>query len=193
MVMPASVAVLVLVTLLVAPAAAAASIRVVTRSPTVDAAGVRRPYYVRASFEAPVLVGQSTTGYYHFPSQVMWLRGEGEFNDTLVMAVSTSFDTVKPCTANCSRLMRSTDGGRSWALGLTNPTHAALPRLSARDRGHIGAVQRPALHRHRPSVRRRTKEGAKRHCHCQSATAHTRVLCCVRVPTPHVPSVWALC
>ena len=76
-------------------------------------------------------MGQSTTGYYHFPSQVMWLRGEGEFNDTLVMAVSTSFDTVKPCTANCSRLMRSTDGGRSWALGLTNPTHAALPRLSA--------------------------------------------------------------
>ena len=76
-------------------------------------------------------MGQSTTGYYHFPAQVMWLRGEGEFNDTLVMAVSTSFDTVKPCTANCSRLMRSTDGGRSWALGLTNPTHAALPRLSA--------------------------------------------------------------
>ena len=83
--------------------------------------------YVRAHFEPPVLVGQSSSTYYHFPAQIMRLRGSGASSgsgssDSLVMAVSNSFDTAKPCTVNCSRLMQSSDQGRSWAVGLLDPT-----------------------------------------------------------------------
>jgi hypothetical protein len=99
------------------------------------------PLYVRASFEPPVLVGQSSSTYYHFPAQIMWLRADADDSsggsDRLVMAVSNSFDTAKSCTANCSRLMQSTDMGRSWTVGLLNPTLQL--QLSAAARAGLGA------------------------------------------------------
>ena len=107
------------------------------------AAAPPSPLYVRASFEPPVLVGQSSSTYYHFPAQIMWLRADADDSsggsDRLVMAVSNSFDTAKSCTANCSRLMQSTDMGRSWTVGLLNPTlqlqlSAAAGRRSAMGR-----------------------------------------------------------
>ena len=72
-----------------------------------------------------VRVGFSGTTHYFFPAQTVWLpyrNSTGGLEKELLVSVSNSGDAATPCTANCSRLMASSDRGRSWRVAMVNPT-----------------------------------------------------------------------
>ena len=102
-----------------------------------DDAAKNSSFFASLTFEAPVRVGFSGTTHYFFPAQTVWLpyrNSTGGLEKELLVSVSNSGDAATPCTANCSRLMASSDRGRSWRVAMVNPTTP-----SAEASGRFGA------------------------------------------------------
>ena len=84
---------------------------------------------VRVDFETPVVVGSASgtahggLAHFYFPATLHWENASTQ--QRLLMSVSNSADSLTACTANCSRLMASTDAGRSWSVGAVDPSPAA--------------------------------------------------------------------
>jgi hypothetical protein len=85
------------------------------------------------SFEKPVLVGSSSTTSFYFPAAIQRLSAKGDTRGPLIVPVSNSKDTVKSCTANCSTLMASSDGGASWHIAAVDPPPAATVAAAPAD------------------------------------------------------------
>ncbi len=84
---------------------------------------------VRVDFETPVVVGSASgtakggLAHFYFPATLHWANASTQ--QRMLMSVSNSADSLTACTANCSRLMASTDAGRSWSVGAVDPAPAA--------------------------------------------------------------------
>ena len=98
---------------------------------------------VRVTFETPVVIGESTApgSHFYFPANLLWANATTKRH--LLVSISNSADSQVPCTANCSQLLSSVDGGRSWRVAAVDPP-VSVPETSVSNSlpGHQVKVHR---------------------------------------------------